>query len=93
MQGPRNDNAARRKRVYVRSCIIVISASTQRMFSASSALPIDPQQPTCYINDGILPSVSFPHRPLPSVFARSIYVCISIDKEICVRDQLKFSKL
>lgn len=29
MQGPRNDNAARRKRVYVQSCIIVISASTQ----------------------------------------------------------------
>lgn len=29
MQGPRNDNAARRKRVYVQSYIIVISASVQ----------------------------------------------------------------
>lgn len=31
MQGPRNDNAARRKRVYVQSYIIVISASVQWM--------------------------------------------------------------
>lgn len=38
-QGPRNDNAARRKRVYVQSCIIVISASTQRMLATSSTLP------------------------------------------------------
>ena len=42
---PRNDNAARRKRVYVQSCIIVISASTQRSAGALECY----HQSACYI--------------------------------------------
>lgn len=39
-QGPRNDNAPRRKRVYVQSCITVIPASTQWKSRASYTLAV-----------------------------------------------------